>query len=219
MTFEEEYFDKAYRGSYEKSSPFRKLRYYLTKIKEVKQEGDLLDVGCAYGSFLYHAQQYYSITGIDISHNAIDKAKKRLPDKNLFISDILALKTAHKFDIVTCFDVLEHVHHLDLALERISDLLNNDGILAVTVPVYDTLAGKIVTILDKDKTHLWKESRDFWRMKLQEHGYKIIMDEGLWRYNMFNLYYAFWGGKIWRNFSPAILLIGAKDDIYRSAGL
>jgi len=73
--FDQNYFDKAYGGEYEKRNPARKLRYYLAEILRIKTSGSLLDVGCAYGSFLSHARQYYNVTGIDISREAIDGAR------------------------------------------------------------------------------------------------------------------------------------------------
>jgi SAM-dependent methyltransferase len=208
--FDQNYFDKAYGGEYEKRNPARKLRYYLAEILRIKTSGSLLDVGCAYGSFLSHARQYYNVTGIDISREAIDRARTRLPGEDIVRSDIAAFRRDSRFDVITCFDVLEHVADLDAVFETLKGHLREKGILVVTVPVYDTLVGKAVRLLDRDETHVWKESREFWRAKLAEHGFALLTDHGLWRYSLFGWYYLFWGGRTWRSFSPAILLIGER---------
>lgn len=207
--FGKAYFDSAYRGDYGKRNPQRKLRYYLNEIHSIKPSGDLLDIGCAYGLFLSIAQEYYTVTGCDISAYAVTEVKKRLPSIDVLQAGIETLNVDRAFDIVTCYDILEHVIDLDEAIEKIKRLLKAGGIAAVTVPVYDTIVGKIVGMLDKDETHIWKRERDFWREKLNAHGFNILKDIGLWRY-CFMGHYIFFGHRILRNFSPALLLIGQK---------
>ena len=80
----------------------------------------------------------------------------------------------------------------------------------ITVPVYDAVVGALVGILDQDDTCIWKQGRKFWRESLLSSGFEIIKDIGLWRCFPFGKRYIFFGGAVWRNFSPAILLIGKK---------
>lgn len=215
--FEKDYFKTAYGGDYEKRNPLKKLRYYLRKIREIKLSGDLLDIGCAYGLFLSVAEKSYNVAGCDISAHAVKEAKNRFPNIDVFQSSLETLKTDRTFDIVTCFDILEHVGDLDKAIEKLKGLLKKEGIVVLTIPVYDTIVGRVVGVLDKDETHVWKRGRDFWRDKLRAHGIKLLKDIGLWRYCLAKRYYIFFGGRVWRNFSPAILLIGQRDDIHSSS--
>jgi len=208
--FEKDYFDMAYGGEYERRNPYGKIVFYLREIRKMKPSGSLLDIGCAYGLFLAHARKYYHTTGCDISAHAIAEARRRLPDEDIFQADIETLSIDKTFDVITCFDILEHVEKLDKAFEKTRMLLKDGGILVLTVPVYDTFVGWIVGVLDRDETHIWKQSRNFWLEKLHTHGFKLIENIGLWRYYLVNRFYLFFGGKIWKNFSPALMLIGQK---------
>jgi SAM-dependent methyltransferase len=215
-SFEEEYFDYAYGGDYERRNPKRKLQYYLKQILDVMSSGKLLDVGCAYGLFLSMAQQYYDVSGCDISRYAVTRVAERLPGIKVYHADIESMELGGTYDIITCFDILEHVKDLDKAFNKINLLLNQEGILGLTVPVYDNIIGKLVDKLDKDETHIWKESREFWRRKLWNHSFHIVKDLGLWRYPL-GRHYIFFGSKILRNFSPALFLLGRKHDTHSSA--
>ncbi len=218
--FEEEYFEKAYGGDYRKRTPSRKLAYYLDAVRETKPSGALLDIGCAYGLFLSVASRHFHVEGCDTSAYAVSRANDLFPGLKIYQAGIETLQPGRTFDVVTCFDILEHVKELDRGLETIRGLLERDGVLALTVPVYDGAAGCLVRLLDKDETHHWREGRAFWRNLLVRNGFRIVKDVGLWRCFLLGRYYVFFGGRAWRNFSPAILLIGKKDDdLHRSAGL
>jgi len=208
--FDQSYFERAYRKGYERQNPLRKVRYYLDAIRQVRLGGRLLDIGCAFGSFLREAQHPYSVTGCDVSAYAVEQAKQAVPSGTIMQATIEQLEPGGRYDVITCFDVLEHVQDLDGAFRRIRTLLADQGLLALTVPVYDTVAGKAVMLLDRDETHIWKESRWFWRDKLEAHGFRIVDDRGLWRYACPGGCYLFWGGRRWRNFSPALLLLGER---------
>jgi len=208
--FDAAYFDARYGGDYERRNPVRKLRYYLDAVRDLRPSGRLLDVGCAYGLFLAEARKHYEVTGADVSQHAVERARALLPGTQIIQAGIEDLSPGERFDVITCFDVLEHVADLDNAFAKLTGLLREDGVLALTVPVYDSPAGVLVGLLDRDETHLWKKNRDFWRTMMTTKGFSLVRDEGLWRYAL-GKYYLFWGGRRWRNLSPAILLIGARS--------
>ena len=209
-SFERDYFRKAYGKDYESHNPVRKLDYYLARIREVRPSGTLLDVGCAYGLFLSRARRFYDVTGCDVSEHAIGVARERFPDLDIFRAGIGDLPPGRTFDVVTAFDVLEHVADPLRAITGLSRHLGEGGVLGLTIPVYDGLPGWIARLLDRDDTHIRKENRRFWREALQSEGFDIVRDEGLWRYLAPGFGYLFFGGRGWRNFSPALFLIGVK---------
>jgi len=86
-----------------------------------------------------------------------------------------------KFDVVTAFDVLEHISDLDGALTTIRAALPSDGALIAVVPVYDGPLGAVVRLLDHDPTHVQKESRAFWIRSIERH-FTILHYEGLFRF-------------------------------------
>lgn len=209
--FEQEYFRNVYAGGYEQRVSPERIDYYLSRVREVKGEGDLLDVGCAYGLFLAEARNHFSVMGCDVSGHAVMEAKKRLPETEIAETDVFGIQGSERFDVVTCFDVLEHLEDPEEAMRHIFDILRPGGALAVTVPVYDTPAGWLVRLLDRDETHIQKNSRGFWRKTFRACGFRTITDSGLWRYTFPGGHSLFYGSASLRNFSPAIMLIGVKE--------
>jgi len=204
--FEKEYFAENYHGDYLSHNPQRKIKAYYQRILAIITHGTLLDVGCGTGVYLQHAKQYFQIAGTDISEYAINEAKKTLPEARLLAINFLAYPEEKHFDVITCFDVLEHIPQLDEAFQKLKRLLTPDGYLAITVPVYDTFVGKIVMALDRDPTHVHKRERDFWLDKLKEHGFEIVYHEGLFR-KLFGKIYIFFFTRLLKRCSPAIFLI------------
>ncbi len=77
--------------------------------------GKLLEIGCGAGRYLRSFQHYRSdleLHGCDISHIALDEARKADPDGAIDykLGDALNLPYEdNSFDIVLLFDVFEHV--------------------------------------------------------------------------------------------------------------
>ena len=91
-----------------------RLQYVESKV-ELKGK-KLLDIGCGGGIFTESAAQANAITsGIDLGKDLIDIAKLHLYESNLKVdyecisAEDFADKNAGQFDIVTCFEMLEHV--------------------------------------------------------------------------------------------------------------
>jgi len=211
--FEQSYFTEMYDGSYDKRNPEYKFKSYLNHILKriiYKSNLKLLDIGCAYGSFLKAAKENFSITGTDISEHAIEVAKSRLPNAEIYTSAVADIPLNNKFNVVTCFDILEHVPELDQALAHIQNLLEENGVLVLSVPVYDTFIGKLVFKLDKDPTHVHKNSRYWWLEKLEKAGYKIVSWNGIWRYYFKNIFYLHYISNLTRGFTPAIIIVVKK---------
>ncbi len=89
-------------------------------------------------------------------------------------------------------------------------MLNSNGVLTLTIPVYDTYTGKIVSRLDKDPTHVHKQSRYWWLELLEKEGYEILTWKGIWRYYFKNIFYLHYMSRLTRGFTPAIMIIARK---------
>ena len=93
-----------------------------------------LDIGCGTGEFLNACKQNgWNVTGIEPSEVARKHAKEKfgieplIPEKLFEISE-------KKFNVITMWHVLEHVHQLHKTIEQINKLLTDDGSLIVAVP-------------------------------------------------------------------------------------
>jgi 2-polyprenyl-3-methyl-5-hydroxy-6-metoxy-1,4-benzoquinol methylase len=104
-------------------------------------KGSLLDVGSGTGYFLEAAKKKgWNITGIEPSETARKIAlKKKLKVKKSF-EDV---KPGKKFDAITLFHVLEHIHDLRKTAKNIMNHLQDDGTIFIAVPNNNSLDAKI----------------------------------------------------------------------------
>ena len=115
------------------------IKFVISQIKK-KRPFSILDVGCGAGRFLFYVRKNLKnvkLTGIDYSSRAILFAKAFCPDIEFILGDILNDDLLReKYDIITLIEVLEHIPSADISflLKRISEKINNDGFLFVTVP-------------------------------------------------------------------------------------
>ncbi|MFM7217489.1 MAG: class I SAM-dependent methyltransferase [Bacteroidota bacterium] len=95
----------------------------------------LLDVGCGTGEFLNGAKKAgWEVAGVEPSPDAANQAKNNysLP----VYEEAWLENTAEKFDVITLWHVLEHVHDLDVRLKQLNRLLDDKGLLVIAVPNY-----------------------------------------------------------------------------------
>ncbi len=149
----------------------------LRFLKKRKQQNSaLLDVGCGSGTFLQYAQDYFQCTGIDISKAGLKEASYRSPKSCFEHKSVYELNTFKKesFDIVTCFDVLEHVLEVESVVKEVYRILKNDGIFVMSSHNTDCFSRELKW-LDwfgyKDKTHIWFYSPSEWELILKQAGF------------------------------------------------
>jgi|GEM_PF-502038 len=182
-TFDRDYFTSVsnYAGRYDRSNPPHKIAGYLREIRRLRPAGSLLDVGPAFGRFLEAAQEHYECEGVDISAYATRLARERLPGVPIQQCALQAFLPGRTYDIVTCFDVLEHIPDLDAALNRLRGLVAPAGLLALAVPVYDSPAGWVCGLVDHDPTHIHRLGRLEWIRRLKQAGLEPIVFKGILR--------------------------------------
>jgi ubiquinone/menaquinone biosynthesis C-methylase UbiE len=136
---------------YENERILTKL-YLFYKILLVNKKGsydNVLDVGCATGKFLNLVNAKNKI-GIDISRKVLLIAKKKHKKINFVIAsaEFLPFKN-NVFDLVTCFDVLEHVSNQKKVLLEIYRVVKKNCRVIITIP--NSNYNLILKILEKMK--------------------------------------------------------------------
>lgn len=135
----------------------RDIYFPLTINREkVAPQTKLLDVGCAFGYFLGCCDKYGLETfGIEVSKSAIEEARKETKAR-LFKHDVnrnLNLFENNYFDLVTAFDLIEHLDSPYKFLKECHRILKIDGKIVITTPNL----GAIARLLIKDKWHGFKD--------------------------------------------------------------
>jgi len=123
-----------HQKSYELNRKYRIKKFgyeRLNLILKFKKKGKLVDIGCGNGWFLEVAKKYFSVTGVEPNNSLLHFTSKKL--KINVYKKIDSLKKS-EFDVITLFDVIEHVNKPMEYLERISKKLKKGGIILIYTP-------------------------------------------------------------------------------------
>lgn len=144
----------------------------------------LLDIGCATGLFAARAQASgYQAMGIDASRWAIERAKARASGAQFSAGSLESANFApESYQIITLWDVLEHVHSPTEVLERVRGWLQPGGYLFLSLPNADSLVAKVmgkrwVLLL---REHLWYFSPDTIGRLLSRTGFTLERTRPKW---------------------------------------
>ena len=109
------------------------------KISQYKQSGSILDIGCSSGAFLGTMKgPAWKLFGIEMEAATAQKARATT-GAEVFVGDAVAAPFApESFDVITCFDLLEHVYNPRQFLSKVREWLKPDGIIYVALPNIDS---------------------------------------------------------------------------------
>jgi 2-polyprenyl-3-methyl-5-hydroxy-6-metoxy-1,4-benzoquinol methylase len=106
----------------------------LKKIFKNKSTSKLLDIACGTGFITSVWQKNgFDVVGLEPSRLRGEYAKKKY-GLNVFIGYLEDYSSPQKFDCITMRHILEHVPDPVTMLKKVHDLLNEDGILLITLP-------------------------------------------------------------------------------------
>lgn len=113
------------------------VRWKRAKIEKLKLPGRILDIGCGTGEFLYEMKKHgWEVEGLEKDKRAAQYAEKKFGLRVLTLTnEIYELNILEKsFDVITMWHVLEHLYHPLNTLERVKNLLKDNGIVLIAVP-------------------------------------------------------------------------------------
>ena len=121
----------------------------LRLFRKFCPRGDVLDVGCGSGGFLFQLQKSwpadYEILGTDVSGGPLDHAESHgvpVLRGNFLEQDF----SGRKFDAITLWAVAEHLAEPKKFLAKIHAALKPGGVCLVLVPNLRSLAGRLLGV-------------------------------------------------------------------------
>lgn len=147
-----------------------------------KLKGKLLDIGAGTGMFLKTMQDAgWEVLGLEPDEDTRNRASEihqveLQPVESLFI-------LPQKYDVVTMWHVLEHVHQLHEYIKKIETLIAEGGHFMIAVPNYTSFDGyfygKDWAAYDVPR-HLYHFSPASMNKLLAMHGFKVITCKPMW---------------------------------------
>lgn len=108
-------------------------------LPQLPERPAMLDLGCGTGLFLERRRERFETYGADFSAQALAFSRQR-GLKRLSRADATALPFAdHSFDLVTAFDLIEHVADDRALVQEVHRVLRPGGMLLATVPAHPML--------------------------------------------------------------------------------
>ncbi len=136
--------------------------------------GTLLDLGMGAGRFLAGAEKAgYTVSGCDFDTEAIQTAKDfwGLTDVHpLSVDEFVAKFPEKKFDVITMFEILEHLDGFDV-IPKLHQLLNPGGLLVISTPWRGRWSGFFNG--DNPPEHLTRWSDSAIRNFFEARGFRI----------------------------------------------
>lgn len=198
-------------------------RYYTSILKwadglsdESLLDGEgkkALDIGCAYGFVVKLLDRFgYMAVGVDVSEYAISNGRK-IVDEEIFLAEASHLPfKAESFNLVTCFEVLEHLTSPLSALVDVYNCLLPGGVFVATMPT-TSLGAKLIGALTRENssTHSSVKHQNEWIETLSQLKFtKICTDAFLLLPLPPSLFNRYFGLKCWYPFTSHIRVVAVK---------
>jgi len=158
---------------------FRGRRAIFSRVLgEIQHDAErrILDIGFGTGAMLGFLSSYGKVVGMDMSAEAVRFARTRT-SQPMLLGDIGAIPVrSQSVDLVTAFDIVEHVDDDAAALRELARVCRPNGRIFLTVPAFQFLWGRQDTI----SHHRRRYTRRQLATAVEAAGFRIL------RINYFN---------------------------------
>ena len=175
-------FAEMFEKMYLPSAPYRMATIFRERVEELIMprvpSGRILDVGCSSGHFLKVAEEHgFEVYGVEPSVAMTQFATNELELPNIHCGTLTdAGLPAEHFDVVTLWDVLEHVENPHQVLGQVMPLLKPGGWVFAYTENIDSFSvfvtGKFSEIIAPD-VHLRHYSPVTFRKEFEDAGYDV----------------------------------------------
>lgn len=140
----------------------------IKKYCTFTNKAHILDLGCGTGQNLKELAKLGNSQGLDNSPEAIKYSRKKGLKVTLGQADKTGFSSDH-FNLITMFDVLEHVDE-EKTLNEARRILAKNGCLLITVPAYSWLWSKWDNVLHHKRRYTKKKLQEV----LKNNNFEII---------------------------------------------
>jgi 2-polyprenyl-3-methyl-5-hydroxy-6-metoxy-1,4-benzoquinol methylase len=163
---------RVYNSTTQKEMDRHKYGYGLQLIDQLNKRGTrerIMDIGCGAGGFLFEAEKSHwrQCVGVDINSNWSSNYtdQEGVFFINSTFEELGVDRLGAGYDVVSMWNVLEHIYEPHTVLESIHKLLADDGLFVIMVPNVESLASRLMREMSpsfnwKHVSHFCKQSLD-----------------------------------------------------------
>ncbi len=154
----------------------REFAHTVDFVRRFRSEGRLLDLGCAYGFFLKEAQRHFDVAGIELAEDAANACRQAGLRVLSGVADEANLAQIGPVDVITLFDVIEHLPQPRATLALCHEYLQPGGILVITTGDFASLVARLAGAkwrLMTPPQHLWFFTAESLRRMGAQTGYRV----------------------------------------------
>jgi 2-polyprenyl-3-methyl-5-hydroxy-6-metoxy-1,4-benzoquinol methylase len=149
LNFTGEYFIPGKSGERIEADHLERYRF----ARKFARGKSVLDIACGvgYASQLFIEVGAVSYDGVDINEKLIQYAKNNYATELIrySVDDICTFKIDKQFDLISCFETIEHVKNYEAAIQNLYTLLKPGGILLISSPNRLVTSPNATTLQDK----------------------------------------------------------------------
>jgi SAM-dependent methyltransferase len=177
------------------------------------KKGRLLDMGCGTGFFVKRAADMgFEAYGIEFNERSVSSGRKHFGLDTLYATDLESFMLRFpglKFDVVTLFQVLEHLEDPNLIMGRIKQVVTENSVIVIAVPLRGRWPDTYGEWIDRPPHHLTRWSLKAMDNFLNKNGF-FIRRHNVEKFplkNMANLIYSYI-----LKIAPSLIIKGSADE-------
>ena len=139
----------------------------------------VLDIACGvgYAGPMFIQSGAVSYYGVDINDKLVEYAKDNFASELIgySVGDICTFQIDKKFDLISCFETIEHIRDYKTAIKNLYDMLNPGGTLLVSSPNRPVTSPNCNTLNDKpsNEFHTQEFIPEELLLLLSENGFSV----------------------------------------------